>query len=1073
VVQPNYFFLNNYYLLKLLTMKRVLLTFMMSVLVCVVIQAQDRTVTGKVTDETGQGLPTVTVQIKGTTTGQPTDADGNYRIAVPDNATLVFRFLGYTEVEEVVGNRSSINVQMNPEVSELDEVVVTALGITRDKASLGYAVTSIGSDDIQSKPESDVARILRGKVPGVDITQTSGMAGTGTNIIIRGYSSISGTNQPLFVIDGVPFNSDTNSDRGYATGGATASSRFLDLDPNNVADVSVLKGLSATVLYGEAGRNGVVLVTTKTGSSGSSKNKMDISFTQSYFVNEAASIPDDQDLYGNGFYNLASAAFSNWGAPFDQPGKNGTQVYAGDPTLAAQNHPYDRAAWNDALPEFIGAQHVYKAYDNLQNFFEKGSQVNTSLNISSRLSDVSSMSVAYGFIRDEGYVASNDYEKHNLSLGGRTKLNNGLTINSSFNFVTSKSNKPPAGISTSSNPAGTSLFSNVLYTPRSNDLTGWPFELPTTKESIYYRGNNGIQNPYWTLKNIVDEEKLNRFFGNVALSYDINDWLTANYRIGVDTYSQVTDYKINSRGINIPLGRYQTNNRLNTITNSDFTLSANRNINSDLNLDIMIGFNAKRETYQQTFVSSNTQFIFDLFTHQNFLTTTASTYRQEENTLGVYGTASLGYKDFLYLNVQARNDWTSTLEDANNSVFYPSVSASFLPLDAFGVSSSTFNYLKVRVGYGTSAGYPNPYRTRSTLSTNVNAFVSQNNGTIQTNSISTTFGNIDLAAEIHKELEVGIEGRFFKNKVTLDLSMYDKTSSDLIINLTLDPSTGFNNSTINAAEINNKGIEARITGTIIQNNDWNVSLTGNFTKNVSVVNKIAPGIDQVSFGGRGNYAIPGEPYGVIQSNPTLRDDNGNIIVTGSGLTQRDPNLGIIANPAPNFNAAIIGEVSYKFLSLRVQFDYQDGGDLVSATSYTLLGRGIAEATGFDRFVPVIQKGVKSDGTPNDIQITSTDQYWRNGGVFNGEFQVFDATHARLREISLSMVFPANWLAKTPFGSASLTLSGQNLWFFAQNFPDGMNFDPEVSSTGVGNGRGYELMSGPSSRKYGATLNFTF
>ena len=694
-------------------MKRVLLTIMMSVLVCVVVQAQDRTVTGKVTDETGQGLPSATVMVKGTTNGQQTGLDGTYRIAVPDNATLVFRFSGYNEVEEVVGNRNNINVQMQPEVSELDEVVVTALGITRDKASLGYAVTSIGSNDLQSKPESDVARILRGKVPGVDITQTSGIAGSGTNIIIRGYSSISGTNQPLFVIDGVPFNSDTNSDRSYVTGGATASSRFLDLDPNNVADISVLKGLSATVLYGEAGRNGVVLVTTKTASSVNARNKMDISLTQSYFVNEAASLPDDQDLYGNGFHNLASAAFSNWGAPFDQPGLNGTQVFAGDPNIAAQNHPYDRAAWNDALPQFIGAQHQYKAYDNLQNFFSKGSQINTSLNISSRLSETGSVSAAYGYVKDDGYVETNTYEKHNLSLGGRTKLANGLSITSTFNFVTSKSNKPPAGISTSSNPAGTSLFGNVLYTPRSNDLTGWPWELPTTKESIYYRNNNGMENPNWAMHNANDTGKLSRFFGNIGMTYEINDWLTANYRIGIDTYSQATDYKINSRGINIPLGTFTTNNRLNTITNSDFTLSANRDINSDLNLDILIGFNAKRETFQQSFISSSNQFIFDLFTHQNFLTTTASTYREEENTLGVYGMASLGYKDFLYLNFQARNDWTSTLEKANRSVFYPSVSASFLPFDAFGVSSSTFNYLKVRIGYGTSAGYPSPYRTRS------------------------------------------------------------------------------------------------------------------------------------------------------------------------------------------------------------------------------------------------------------------------------------------------------------------------------------------------------------------------
>jgi TonB-linked SusC/RagA family outer membrane protein len=967
---------------------------------------------------------------------------------------------------------------MQPEVSELDEVVVTALGITRDKASLGYAVTSIGSSDIQSRPESDVARILRGKVPGVDITQTSGIAGSGTNIIIRGYSSISGTNQPLFVIDGVPFNTDTNNDNGFTSGGATASSRFLDLDPNNIADISVLKGLSATVLYGEAGRNGVVLVTTKTaGGAATTSQKMDVSLTQSYFVNEAASIIDDQDKYGNGFHNLASAAFSNWGAPFDQPGKNGTSVHPDDPNIAGIPHPYDRAAWNDALPQFIGAIHQYKAYDNLQNFFEKGSQVNTSINISKNLGAGSSVSASYGFIEDKGYVASNRYEKHNLSLGGRTKLNNGLTIASSFNFITSESVKPPAGTSTSSGPnAGTSLFSNVLYTPRSNDLAGWPFELPTTGESIYYRGNNGIQNPYWTVKNATEEEQIRRFFGNVTLSYELTDWLNVNYRIGIDTYNQIQDQMVNSRGIDIPLGQFRTTDRLNTTTDQVLTFSANRDLNSDLNLDVMVGFNAKRETRKFSNLTSVNQFIFGLFTHQNFLTNVGSSSIREENTLGLYGTASLGYRDFAYLNVQARNDWTSTLEKANRSVFYPSVSASFLPLDAFGVSSTFANYLKVRVGYGTSAGYPNPYSTRNVLATGVNSFVSAGGATINVNSISTFFGNPELTRELHEELEVGVEGRFFKNKVTLDLSLYSKTSSDLIINLTLDPSTGYNNSTINAAEISNKGIEARVTGQIIQNNDWNLSVTGNFTKNVSTVNKIADGIDQIVFAGftgLGNYAVPGETYGIIQGTPILRDANGNAIVTGQGLLQAAPGLGILGDPQADFTTSFITELSYKWLSFRVQVDYQKGGDIFSSTAHTTMARGILEETGFDRFVPVIQKGVKADGTPNDIQITSTNHYWANGGVFNNELGVFDATHLRLREISLTAVFPSNWLSKTPFGSASLTLSGQNLWYKAFNFPETSNFDPEVLSLGVGNGRGFDFMSGPTAKKYGATLNVTF
>jgi hypothetical protein len=306
--------------------------------------------------------------------------------------------------------------------------------------------------------------------------------------------------------------------------------------------------------------------------------------------------------------------------------------------------------------------------------------------------------------------------------------------------------------------------------------------------------------------------------------------------------------------------------------------------------------------------------------------------------------------------------------------------------------------------------------------------------------------------------------------------LYQKVSSDLIINLTLDPSTGFNSTTVNAAELENKGIEARVTGTIIQNNDWNLSVTGNFTKNISTVNKIADGIDQIVFAGfvgRGNYAIPGETYGIIQANPMLRDANGNAIVTGQGVYQNDPNLGIIGDPQPDFNTTFITELAYKWLSFRVQLDYQKGGDIDSATALTLFGRGILEETDFDRFVPIIAKGVKADGSVNDIQITSTQHYWQNGGVFNEELAVYDATHIRLREISLTAAFPSNWLSKTPFGSASLTLSGQNLWYKAFNFPESSNFDPEVLSLGVGNGRGFEFLSGPTSRKYGATLSVTF
>ncbi|MBK8670564.1 MAG: TonB-dependent receptor plug domain-containing protein [Saprospiraceae bacterium] len=376
-------------------------------------------------------------------------------------------------------------------------------------------------------------------MPGVNINQTSGLAGSGTNVIIRGYKSISGSNQPLFVVDGVPFGSNTSSDRGANAGNATASSRFLDLDPNNIAEVSVLKGLSATVLYGENGRNGVVLITTKTGSHSQKNDKMSVFVEQGIFVNQIASLPEDQDFYGNGFDNAASAAFSNWGADVRQAGRQGNNL-AADGTIS---HPYDRAAITAFYPQYKGARYAYKAYDNLQGFYQKGLISSTSLGASARM-DKTSVDFTFSHRDEEGFVPLSKLKRNNLSLGTSTKLANGITLNSTFNFVNLDKTAPPSGISTSSNPdaGAASLFSNVFYVPRSVDLNGLAYELPN-HSSIFYRGGNDIQHPLWTLNNTAEKEVVNRFFGTLSARYDITDWFALNYMLGLDTYGQNKDMK--------------------------------------------------------------------------------------------------------------------------------------------------------------------------------------------------------------------------------------------------------------------------------------------------------------------------------------------------------------------------------------------------------------------------------------------------------------------------------------------------------------------------------------------------
>ncbi len=1053
-----------------------------------------RNVTGTVVDDAGETLIGVSILAKGTSTGTVTDIDGTYSLRVPDGATtLIFSYTGFGTQEVTLGASNVVDVTMAEAAEQLSEVVVTGLGIRKEKKALGYAVTTIGSKDVQLKPEADVGRILRGKVPGVDITSTSGLSGSGTNIIIRGYSSITGNNQPLFIVDGVPFGGDTDSDRGFTSGGATASSRFLDLDPNNIAEISILKGLSATVLYGEAGRNGVVLVTTKSGDVGNLDRKMEISVSQSLFATQVGGIPETQKNYGNGWQNDASNAFSNWGAPFS--GTNG-EVFAsqvngitngGRYELDANGtivHPYSFTNFADVFPDLNGTRIPWEAQNSLEDFFTTGLVNQTSLSISNRLSEGTSVNFNYGFINDEGFVPNNNYQRHNFGMGLNTKLSNGLQLSSTFSYTSTDRNSPPAAPIYSSNPiAGVSLFSNVLYTPISHDLFGWPYINPVDNSSVYYRSNNGITNPRWTLENINDNERVRRFFGTMNLSYKLGEKITATYRLGLDSYTQNTRYVINKGGAQVNDGAMTTNERLNLITDQTAMISYADDLTEDWSLDAVIGVNPRREARTRTTTASSQQFVFGLQTHDNFITHTNSSFTRVENTIGAFATFTAGFKSFLYINLQARNDWTSTLEKENRSILYPSASVSFIASDAIPAlqGSNTINYLKFRLGYGTSAGYPNPYRTRNILGVETRRFITQGGTVLNTNTVDNRFGNPNLKPEQHREIELGIEGRFINNRVGIDLSLYDKQSSDLIIDLELDPSTGFTNSTVNSAELQNRGVELGVNIVPVKTKDFYWDFTWNFTKNVSEIVKIADGIDKVLIDGLsflGNFGIPGQPYGIMEGQRILRDEETGLPLLGSdGLYQADPEQGIIGDPNPDFITSFINSISYKGLTFRFQFDWQQGGDIWGATASTLTARGIAGETGFDRFVPVVTQGLiqQPDGTlaPSTIQNTANDYYWRNTGVWFDENRVFDATTVRLREVSLSYDFPRAMLDNTPFGAVSFTLSGQNLWYEAVNFPSSINFDPEVLSLGVGNGRGFDFVTGPTSKRFGGTLLFTF
>ena len=1072
-------------------MKKLFGLLLIAVAFTVSLSAQ-KSVSGTVVDDTGLPVIGASVIVDGLDIGTITDIDGTYQLTVPDGSNrVIISYTGYGTQEIDVTSGSVFDVVL-AEGALLDEIVVTGLGIKKEKKALGYGVSTISTAQIGNRVESDVSRVLRGKTTGVDITSTSGLAGSGTSIIIRGYSSISGDNQPLFVVDGVPFNTQTNTEgSNFSSGSASASSRFLDLDPNNIAEINILKGLSATVLYGEQGRNGVVLVTTKTGSFDDDIDQgFEITVNQSLSSTSVANIPEYQNTFGNGFSGSFGWFFSNWGPAFDNLDPN---FYGGSfegvvDGVVQLTHPYlTGRGFADQHPSVEFGNYEYRPFESAEDFFDRGFSSNTSVNISKNLGNGAQINAAYGFLDEDGFTpdladgsASNNYRKHNLSLGATAKLANNLKVDARLNYVTSGRVTPPAspGFGSGTFVAGVaSLFSDVLYTPRSIDLFGLPFQSELDGSQTYYRQTSQITHPLWTLNNTRDSEDVDRVFGNANLTYDITDNIFLQTRFSVDQYTQTNTRLINRGGEQVPDGSYFTSDLKNSVVDILATANFDYDLSADLNLSGFIGGNGRRENRDINGTTSSQQFVFGLEGHNNFIVNDAFSFLQEENLLGLLGSATLGYKNYVYLGVSARNDWTSTLESENRSIFYPSANVSVILSEALGLGNTNFvNYLKVRAGIGTSAGYPNPYQTRTILATDTRAFLTSAGVLAQTNSISNRLGNPNLQHESHTEVELGVEARFWNNRIGIDLSLYNKNSDDLIVDLSLDPSTGFNNTTINAAEVTNRGIELGFNVTPIRKEvTWDLAV--NFTANENTVDAIAPGVDQVPITGGGftdlgNFAVPGEAFGVIQGSQFERVDGGDLLVNAQGFYVESSEIGIIGDPNPDYTVSYLNTISWKGLSLFVNWNYVKGGDILSISAAQNLARGNTIDTDFDRFLPFILPGSFADGSPNDIQIFAGDAFFE--GFFGPrEGAVFDGTTLRLREISLGYTLPRDIFKNTPIGSATISIIGENLWFNAVNFPEGINFDPEVLSVGVGNGRGIDFVTGPTAQRIGINLGITF
>ncbi|MGI9544248.1 MAG: SusC/RagA family TonB-linked outer membrane protein [Cyclobacteriaceae bacterium] len=1089
-------------------------------------KAQERTVSGQVLSvEDGESLPAVNVVVKGTTTGTVTDIDGNYSLVVPgDQTVLVFSFIGLQSQEINIGSRSVINIEMATDVQQLGEVVVTAIGIEREKRALGYAVTDLKSEQIAQKAEPDIVRSLQGKIPGVNIIGSGGAVGEGTNITIRGNSSLLGNNQPLFVVDGIPFDNTTYTQQSFSNR-TTASNRSFDLDPNNIESITVLKGAAAAALYGSRASNGVIVVTTKAGRKGGKKG-LEVTVNASYNQEEVANLPDYQTRYtqGNNF-KYVDGNFGTWGASFDtdQPewdvSNNANLILSIDPATGRPyvRHPYDR--YNNPnrspyFPEFASDSVLLQPFNTPERFLQTGNVWDYSVNVASG-GEKANFSGGISRTTQEGIVPNNESKRTGMNFGGNVQLDNGLFVSGSFNFVRSELTSPPsAGLFTT----GASVTERLLYTPPNVDVIGYPSQ-DANGDQAFYRPDN--DNPIFLANNAPHTSDVDRYYGFLSFGYDITDWLNVTWKGGFNAYNQ-KNLNVLPVSTNVaPNGQIIQDDINYRELDANLLVTITRDLSEDIGLRAIVGYNAnKRERERQAFQASGiiVRGINDLDNTESVIPFGGGVL--ERSYQAAYADLSFSYKDWGFLNLTGRNDWTSALPQNERSYFYGGVSGSLIFTEALNLKNNILNSGKLRAGWARVGSDPDPYQTQLSnfftngtgLGNNI-ASLSEpfitTGGTINTQTVANTLGNPILTPEFTKEWEIGTELTFWDNRIKADFTYYNRNTTDQIVPITTPPTSGFTAAVVNIGEVTNKGIEASldITPVNLANGfSWNVF--GNFTRNRNEVVELIEGLDEVFINGFGNDVqvvhIAGQPYGQLKGDVAVRSDAGDLLVdpsTGKLITAQE--FEVIGDPNPDFILNVNNTFSWKGISLNALFEYRKGGDMFSATYNQIYGRGLVPGTipshPDGRRITLVIPGVVGDpGTqtavldengstiPNGTQLTVNDWFFINsfGSAGPAEFSVFDASTVRLREVTLSYDLPVTLLEKTPFGSASIAFTGRNLWFKALNFPDDLNFDPETNSLGAGNVDGLNpFQSGnaqgvdfgiiPTTKRYGVNISLTF
>ncbi|MBL7846449.1 MAG: SusC/RagA family TonB-linked outer membrane protein [Cyclobacteriaceae bacterium] len=1041
-------------------MKKFLLLCFSFVFVTSMVLAQERVVSGRVTaSEDGAPLPGVNVLLRGTTNGTVTDTEGNFKLSVPaTGATLVFSFIGFATQEVAVGDQAVVDIQLASDVKQLGEVVVTALGVQREQKSLGYSVSKIDNQQLTAARTTNISNALTGKIAGLRVQGSNGMVGSSSSILIRGQTTFTGSNQPLFVVDGIPI--DNSGGINALQSGVSNSNRAIDLNQDDIASVSVLKGPSAAVLYGSRAAAGAILITTKKGSANA---KNTVQFTTGITVSEVNKYPEYQNIYGQGQYGVFNPVneVNSWG-----------------PKMSGQN-----------VTNFRGQQEALTARpNNVRDLFNRGTSYQNNISLSGGNGKGSAYYVSYGNLHEFGILPSNELLRNSVTFNGSTAFTDKFRSSINVIYTNTASSRTQQG-NQRSNP-----FFSGWITPRSFDWYRYPYVNPdgtqktplsatdlTTQNTAFGLDDN----PFFTEQYNTYNDQVNRIIGNISLSYDITPWLTAMYRLGTDTYSQ--QFKvINAKTAKGGSAANQTGSIRDEIYNREeissyFTMTVTKRFsNDDFGLRALIGNEINSRSDRDNGVTGTDIQVIGLNNITNTLNFNPFGTVSQQRLVGVFADISLDYKNSVYLGLTGRNDWSSTYSRANNSYFYPAITTSVLLTEVIPAlqDSRILSFAKIRANYASVGREAPVYSTDTYFGRSGPAdgfgpsllypFRGQLGQTL-----SNTGGAPDLKPEFNDNWEVGMDLRFLNGRITFDVNYFNNTSRDVIFNVPVASTSGFTSQTKNIGKTESKGWELEINANPVNISGFRWDINFNWTQIDTKVLSLAPGVTQVTLGGfvtPSTRLIVGQPYGVIFGSVMQRDPaSGKLLVDANGRLQTALDNKIIGNPNPKWYGGFTNTFSYKGITLSALMDFRWGGDLYSRNISDVKNNGAAIETA-DREVGYIHDGVLADGTKNNIQIHAQDYFKDLYGFGRGEFVVVDGSWIRLREVSITYQLPQSLFEKTFIGKLEVGLNGRNLWLSAPNVP---HIDPEINAQGQSNSQGLEFNGLPQTRTFGALIKMTF